>query len=234
MAFNKDYDSNIINLKFQYSRYKDFYTQANQWFICTDFHHQCRSTDQIPAFWSRYKLCRICYTLALNSLYWIIIKHKFIFTQFIKIIQQDATMFHNIIPYLYEAQHVSGDPPPHHQEPKTALAASGFSYVEGCRTCSSWTLSGRVTDRAWQHPPTTRPTTFHVCKTRGCQCSFRLPMMGGVLPETCWASYKYGIIKLWYILHPVGFFFMDFTMMHGSTNIKFIFTQLAMLLFYIM
>jgi len=27
---------------------------------------------------------------------------------------------------------------------------------------------------AWQRPPTTRPTTFHVWKTRGCQCSFRL------------------------------------------------------------
>jgi len=24
-------------------------------------------------------------------------------------------------------------------------------------------------------------------------------MMGGVSPETCWASYKYGIIKVWYI-----------------------------------
>ena len=32
----------------------------------------------------------------------------------------------------------------HHQEPKTALAASGFSYVEGCGTCSWWTLSGTV------------------------------------------------------------------------------------------
>jgi len=30
----------------------------------------------------------------------------------------------------------------HHQESKTALAASGFSYVEGCWTCSWWTLSG--------------------------------------------------------------------------------------------
>jgi hypothetical protein len=28
---------------------------------------------------------------------------------------------------------------------KTALAASGFSYVEGCWTCSWWTLSGVVT-----------------------------------------------------------------------------------------
>ena len=32
----------------------------------------------------------------------------------------------------------------HHQEPKTALAASGFSYVEGCWTCGWWTLSGTV------------------------------------------------------------------------------------------
>jgi hypothetical protein len=30
----------------------------------------------------------------------------------------------------------------HHQETKTALAASGFSYMEGCWTCSLWTLSG--------------------------------------------------------------------------------------------
>jgi hypothetical protein len=31
-----------------------------------------------------------------------------------------------------------------HQEPKTTLAASGLSYVEGCWTCSWWTLSGTV------------------------------------------------------------------------------------------
>jgi len=29
----------------------------------------------------------------------------------------------------------------HHQEPKTALAASGFAYVAGCWTCSWWMLS---------------------------------------------------------------------------------------------
>jgi hypothetical protein len=29
----------------------------------------------------------------------------------------------------------------HHQELKTALAASGFAYVEGCWTCSFWTLT---------------------------------------------------------------------------------------------
>ena len=53
---------------------------------------------------------------------------------------------------------------------------------------------------AWQCPPTTRPTTFHVWKTRGCQCSFGLLVMGGVLPKTCWASYKHGIMKFWYIV----------------------------------
>jgi len=37
-----------------------------------------------------------------------------------------------IIPYLYEAQHVSGDTPPIIRSLKTALAASGFSCVEGC------------------------------------------------------------------------------------------------------
>ena len=36
----------------------------------------------------------------------------------------------------------------YHQEPKTALAASGFSYVEGCWTCSWWTLSGTVWESA--------------------------------------------------------------------------------------
>jgi hypothetical protein len=29
----------------------------------------------------------------------------------------------------------------HHQKPKTALAASGFAYVEGYWTCSCWTLT---------------------------------------------------------------------------------------------
>jgi len=47
---------------------------------------------------------------------------------------------------------------------------------------------------------TARPTTFHICKTRDCLCSLRLLMMGGMSPETCWASYMYGIIKFWYIV----------------------------------
>ena len=64
--------------------------------------------------------------------------------------------------------------------------------------------------QAWQRSPTTRPTTFHVWKTRGCQCSFRLLMMGGVSSETCWASYKYGIIKFWYVVASCWIFIYEF------------------------
>jgi hypothetical protein len=53
-------------------------------------------------------------------------------------------------------------------------------------------------------------TTFYVWKTRVCQCSFRLLMMGGVSPETSWASYKHGIIKFDTLLHIVKFLFMNY------------------------
>jgi len=66
-------------------------------------------------------------------------------------------------------------------------------------------VAGRCQTYAWQRPATTCPTTFHVCKTRGWYCSFRLLMMGGVSPETCWASYKYGITNFDTLLHLVGF-----------------------------
>jgi hypothetical protein len=39
----------------------------------------------------------------------------------------------------------------------------------------TWKVVGRVVGG--------RSATFHVCKTRGCQCSFKLLMMGDVSPE---------------------------------------------------
>jgi len=97
----------------------------------------------------------------------------------IKFIKKNPTRCNNVSTFYYSifiwSSTFFGRQTAHHQEPKTALAASGFSYVEGCWTCSWWTLSGT-----------------------GCQCSFRLLMMGGVSSEKCWASYKYGIIKFWY------------------------------------
>ena len=71
------------------------------------------------------------------------------------------------------------------------------------------TISLKAAVRSCRNKQTTRPTTFHVCKTRGCYCSFRLLMMGCVLPDTCWASYKYGIINFDTLLHLVGFFYMN-------------------------
>jgi hypothetical protein len=62
--------------------------------------------------------------------------------------------FHGAIPEIKLSHHVSkfyfifiqsstcfGRHTAHYQEHKTALAASGFTYVEGCWACSCWTLS---------------------------------------------------------------------------------------------
>jgi len=79
----------------------------------------------------------------------------------------------------------------HHQEPKTALAASGFAYVEGCWMCSCWTLSSNYTSR--------------------------LLMMGSVSPETCWASYKYEI-KFWYTVGSCWIFNVNYTLSSNYTS----------------
>ena len=39
----------------------------------------------------------------------------------------------------------------HHQEPKTALATSGFAYVEGCWTCNCWMLCSNYTSNNLPH-----------------------------------------------------------------------------------
>jgi hypothetical protein len=65
----------------------------------------------------------------------------------------------------------------------------------------------QVAYTTWQNPTTARPTTFHICKPTGCLCSFRLLMMGGVSPETCWISFKIRNNKNFDThLHLVGFF----------------------------
>jgi len=89
----------------------------------------------------------------------------------------------------------------------------------------TWRIVGRVvTGRCqvtWLRPVTTRPTNLHVRKTRGCKCSFKLLMMGGVSPKTRRASYKYEI-KFWYTVASCWIFLnVNYTMMHGSTYITF-------------
>jgi hypothetical protein len=64
----------------------------------------------------------------------------------------------------------------HHQEPKTALAASSFSYVEGCWTSSWWTLPGTLcltTCRPARPRTTALLSPRSNCKTRSCYCSCR-------------------------------------------------------------
>jgi hypothetical protein len=116
----------------------------------------------------------------------------------IQFIKKNPTRCSNVSKFyyfIYEAQHIWGDTP---------LIIRSLELHWQPLDFHTWKVVGRVVGGrcqahcAWQRRPTTRPTTFHVCKIRGCQCSSRLLMLGRVSPETCWASYKYGIIKLWY------------------------------------
>jgi hypothetical protein len=97
-------------------------------------------------------------------------------------IRQNPTRYNNIskfvTPYLYEAQHVSGDTTPIIRSLKLHWQLLIFYTwkVVGCAVGGP--CQARCT---WQRPPTTSSKTFHVWKSRGCHCRFRLMMMGGVL-----------------------------------------------------
>ena len=93
---------------------------------------------------------------------------------------------------LNEAQNVSSDTPPIIRSLKLHKQALGLrTWKVRCLATSNNCTSDKP---------------FHVCKTRGCLCSVRLLMMGGVSPETFCASFKIRnnkiLIKL---LHLVGF-----------------------------
>ena len=69
-------------------------------------------------------------------------------------------MYQNfIIPYLYEAWHVSGDTPPIIRNLKLHWQPLVFHTLK----VVGRVVGGRQAHCAWQHPPTTRPTTFHIC-----------------------------------------------------------------------
>jgi hypothetical protein len=127
---------------------------------------------KIAVFWY-VTLCRlvvyqhlrgICWLDDDSSLLWsVYIKHQnmvhnFIFVDpciTVQFIKKNSTRCNNVLKFYYSifiwSSTCFGRHTAHHQEPKTALAASGFTYVEGCWTCSRWTLSG--TYCAWQRPP---------------------------------------------------------------------------------
>ena len=117
-------------------------------------------------------------------------------------------MYQNfIIPCFYEAQHVSGDTPPIIRSLKLHWQPLVFH---------TWKVVGRVDGGRCPAQCATIYTSnnFLLWKTRGCQGSFRLLMMGGVSPETCWASYKCGIIKFWYIVASCWIFLYEFYAIH--------------------
>jgi len=129
---------------------------------------------------------------------------------------------------IYMKLNVSGDTPPTIRSLKLHWQPLVFH---------TWKVDGRVVaghcpptthSSTFQCPATTRRSTFHIWKTRGCQCSFRLLMVGSVSPETCWASYKYGIIKFWYIVASCWIFLYEFIMMHGSTNVNTFYVQIML------
>jgi hypothetical protein len=72
-----------------------------------------------------------------------------------------------------------------------------------------WRAVGRVIGGRCQRLATRRLTTLHVCKTRGCYCSFRLLMMGGVSPGT----YKYEI-KFGYTVASYWIFFVNLELLY--------------------
>jgi hypothetical protein len=96
------------------------------------------------------------------------------------------------------------------QGPKTALAASGFSYVEGCWMCSWWTLSGIICPTSSNNLPRIKNQRLSV--------QLWLLMMGGVSPETCWASYKYEIIKFWYTVASCWIFLYELKLLYKAIN----------------
>jgi len=88
-----------------------------------------------------------------------------IIVQFIKKKCKNATMYQNfIIPYLYEAQHVSGDTPPLITSLKLHWQPLVFHTWKVVWTCRH-VVPAKIHQLHVQ-------TTFHVWKTRGCQCSF--------------------------------------------------------------
>ena len=133
----------------------------------------------------------------------------------VKFIKKNSTRFNNVSKFYYSifiwSSTCFGRHTAHHQEPKTALEASGFSYVEGCWTCSWWTLSGTV----WHTVPDNvlqlhfqQPSTYE--KPEAASVVLGSWWLAVCSPETCWASYKYGIIKFCYIVASCWIFICEF------------------------
>ena len=95
----------------------------------------------------------------------------------------------------------------HHQELKTVIAASGFTYVFGCRLPPRW-LSHRSGNR--------QPKTY--VKPEAAITVFELLMMGGESPETCWAIKKQWNNKFYYTVASCWFFLWILYLKHFKNS----------------
>jgi hypothetical protein len=117
---------------------------------------------------------------------------------------------------LFTAQHVSGAFPPIIRSSTTAVAASGFTFV-------SWWQSCCVRVRADPAQPRTQRDCHHDTKVKpeAATAVIELLMMGGKAPEICWAVNKHQDTKLENCCICLVIY-LNCTMMHGHTNLKFI------------
>jgi hypothetical protein len=109
-----------------------------------------------------------------------------------------------IIIYLYEAQHVSGDTPPIIRILKLHWQPLVFH---------TWKVVGRVVGGLCKAVPDNvhqlhvqQPFTYEKPETASAVLG---SWWWAVSPETCWASYKYGIIKFWYIFASCWIFLYE-------------------------
>jgi hypothetical protein len=99
-------------------------------------------------YWVKFSL-NLCEILTLNLHCLRLLNCASVLIQYCGIHKENPTRCNNVSTFYYSifiwSSTCFGRHTAHHQEPKNALAASGFSYVEGCWTCSWWTLSSLTT-----------------------------------------------------------------------------------------
>jgi hypothetical protein len=118
-------------------------------------------------------------------------------------IQQDATAYQNLLFHIYEyiwSSTCFGRHTTHHQETKTALVTSCLHM---------WKVVERV-----------HVQQLSTYANQRLLVQFQAPDDGRCVARNMLSLYKYGIINSDSLLHLVGFFCMNCTNMHESTNIK--------------
>jgi hypothetical protein len=130
------------------------------------------STLKGPSWSFIYRLTAVFLVFRQTDGFFFMIVDRYIIVQFIK---KNPTKCNSALKCYYSifiwSSTCFGRHTAHHQGPKTALAASGSSYVEGCWTCSWWTLSGTVT--AHHQEPKTALAASGFSYVEGCwTCSW--------------------------------------------------------------